>query len=151
MNKRGLRKCDADSLEEFLAVISCAFGGVKTLTLIATHVASGDEWEHPDSQLSLRDPIDTDYLEVHHDYSYSDEEGGEEMEIIHRIAKLNINWLKVNLEKLQRMSGEVTDARPTPWVVPKIECKIVIPDVYQPFLDWIEEKYVESLEWEKEQ
>ncbi|KAE8454455.1 hypothetical protein EG329_000078 [Mollisiaceae sp. DMI_Dod_QoI] len=151
MNKKGVVKCDVESLEELLASILCAFGGVKNLILVAKHVGSYSGGEHNYSQLSLHDPIDTDYLEVHHSYPYSHEEDRAKMEIIHDIPELDIDWLQVDLEELQRLSEETTEERPTPWTVPKIEYKIVVPVSYQPFLHWIEEKRLETLAWENEE
>jgi hypothetical protein len=100
----------------------------------------------------LLDPIDTDILEVHHCYAYDlGERSRKQMQIIHGIPELDIDWIQVDLAELQRLSEEVTEERQTSWAVPKIEYKIMIPDSYQPFLDWIEEKRLETVEWEAEQ
>jgi hypothetical protein len=72
-------------------------------------------------------------------------------QFIHGIPELDVDWLQVDLAELQRLSGEITEERPTSWIVPKIQYKIVIPGSYLPFLDWIEEKRLETLEWEAEE
>jgi hypothetical protein len=155
MNREGIQDYPSyygASFEEFLSYILCAFGGVKTLTLVAKHVGYYPGPKQFLNQLSLLDPIDTDILEVHHCYAYDlGERSRKQMQIIHGIPELDIDWIQVDLAELQRLSEEVTEERQTSWAVPKIEYKIMIPDSYQPFLDWIEEKRLETVEWEAEQ
>jgi hypothetical protein len=150
MNKKGIRNYDGQSFEEFLSYIPRAFGGVKTLTLVAKNVGYYPR-DGPNRELSFLDPIDTDRLEVHHSYAYSKESWRHQMHLIHGIPELDIDWLQVDSAELKRLSNEITEERPTSWAVPKIEYKIVVPGSYLPFLDWIEEKRIETLEWEKEQ
>ncbi|CZR63707.1 uncharacterized protein PAC_13604 [Phialocephala subalpina] len=94
MNKKGIRDCDAESLEELLAGILCAFKGVKTLPLVAKHAGAYPKSGHR-SQLSLHDPINTDFLEVHHSYAYSDKKNRQEMETIHDIPELDTTGSKL--------------------------------------------------------
>jgi hypothetical protein len=65
------------------------------------------------------------------------------MQFDHSIPELSIDWLQVDLAELQRLSA-------ASFAVPKIEYKIVVPSSYLPFLDWIEEKCLETVKWEAE-
>jgi hypothetical protein len=66
------------------------------------------------------------------------------MQFDHSIPELNIDWLQVDLAELQRLSA-------ASFAVPKIEYKIVVSGSYLPFLDWIKEKCLGTVQWEAEE
>jgi hypothetical protein len=134
MDKKNIRNYGEKNLEKFLSCILCHFDGVKTLTLVAKHVGDypGSEADRNRMELSLLDPIDTDCLELCHRWGYSEESWSHKMQLIYGIPELNIDWLRVDLAELQRLSM-------SSFAVPKIEYKVVVPGSYLPFLDWMEE------------